>query len=167
MKNKGCSSCRQYKKQIKELQEHYARRIETLEEELAFIRFELEQLRQNKFKPKNKTKPPNDIEPPASRNKKGGLFGHAGWFRKKPKKVDRIEEVTLDKCPECGGRDLKECGDIEEHVQEDIIIPVGEAVLFKRHHYYCYGCKKVVAGKGKEELPKSYIGPKAKALAVY
>lgn len=167
MKNKGCPSCRQYRRQIKELQDQYVKRIETLEEELAFIKFELEQLRQKKFKPKNKQKPPKDSEPPTAKKKKGGLFGHQGWFRKKPKKIDRIEEVTLDKCPECGSRHLRECGDIEEHVQEDIILPLVEAVLFKRHNYYCYGCKKVVAGKGEEELPKGYIGPKAKALAVY
>ncbi|MBU2437487.1 MAG: IS66 family transposase [Candidatus Omnitrophica bacterium] len=158
MKKKNCKSCQEYKK-----------RIETLEEELAFIKFELEQLRGKRFKPKKKQDPPKAVAvlPQANRKKKGGLFGHSGWFRKKPKKIDRIEEVTLDKCPECGGRHLMECDDTEEHVQEDIILPVVEAVLFKRHHYYCYSCKQVVAGKGNEELPKSYIGPKAKALAVY
>jgi len=88
-------------------------------------------------------------------------------FRSKPKTIDRIEEVRLDKCPACGSHDLSECAHTEEHIQEDIILPTTEVILYKHHHYYCKSCKKVVSPKGKDELPKSYVGPKAKSLVAF
>ena len=71
-------------------------------------------------------------------------------------------------CPQCGGSDLTECKSMDEHIQEDIVLPRVEAVLYRHHEYYCKDCKqKVVAPLGKDELPNSYIGPKAKALAAF
>lgn len=143
------------------------KRIEDLEEKLAVLQFEFDSLKSKMYKP-NKKKPPDDTPPmPSTPKKRGGLFGHAGWFRKKPKTITRIEEVRLDKCPSCGSSSLSECAHIEEHIQEDIILPTTETVLYKHHHYYCKGCKMVVVGTGSGELPKSYIGPKAKTLAAF
>ena len=139
---------------------------EKLKEENAYLKFRLEDMQSKRYK--SKKKPPDDTPPePSITKKQGGLFGHIGWFRRKPKTIDRIEEVKLDKCPFCGSSSLSECAHIEEHIQEDIILPATENVLYKRHHYYCRGCKKVIAGTGKDELPKSYIGPKAKSLAAF
>jgi len=138
-----------------------------LKEELAYVRFELEELRSKRYK--SGKKPPSidsDSQAPAPK-KKGGLFGHAGWFRKKPKKIDRTEEVKLSSCPKCGSSDITECGKISEHIQEDITLPRVETVLYKHHHYYCKHCRKVISSKGKDELANSYIGPKAKAFAVF
>jgi len=145
------------------------KRIEDLEEKLAVLQFEFDSLKSKMYKP-NKKKPPDGTPPaPPVPKKKGGLFGHIGWFRKKPTpcRIDRIEEVRLDKCPSCGSSYITECAHIEEHIQEDIILPRTETVLYKHHHYYCKSCKKVVASKGEDELPKSYIGPKAKSLAAF
>lgn len=139
---------------------------EHLKEENAYLRFELEELRTKRYKPKKKN-PPQDKQPLSSHRKKGGLFGHIGWFRKKPKRIDRVEDVTLSRCPECGSQDITECGTVEEHIQEDIILPRVEATLFRKHKYYCKCCKKTITAKGKVELPKIYIGPKAKALAAF
>lgn len=139
-----------------------------LKEENAYLRFELEELRSKRYKT---GKPPpaekSGSQFSSSPKKKGGLFGHIGWFRKKPKKIDRVEEVKLSSCPECGSKDIAECGKIDEHIQEDIILPKVEAVLYRRHHYYCKHCRKIVSSKGKDEIANSYIGPKAKALAVF
>jgi transposase len=153
----GCKDCAKSEK-----------RIEDLEEKLAVLQFEFDSLKSKMYKP-NKKKPPDDTHPapPAPSKKRGGLFGHVGWFRKKPRTINRIEEVRLDKCPSCGSSSLSECEHIEEHIQEDIILPTTETVLYKHHHYYCKGCKRVVAGTGSGELPKSYIGPKAKTLAAF
>lgn len=150
-----CKKCRQYK-----------RHIEELEAELALIKFELDNLRAKRYKSKHKN-PPKDVLPKVAPKKKGGLFGHIGWFRRKPKRPDKVEEVRLDKCPECGSFDISECEDIEKHTQEDIILPKVEVTVFFKHKYYCKNCRTVVIGRGKTELPKSYIGPKAKALAVF
>src|SRR3990167_5426006 len=117
---------------------------------------------------KSNKKPPVDgpaVEPAPPR-KRGGLFGHIGWFRKKPDKIDRVEEVRISCCPDCGSNNLTECRKIDEHIQEDIILPKVEAVLYRRHHY-CPDCRKVVSAKGKDELENSYIGPKAKAFAAF
>jgi len=145
------------------------KRIEDLEEKLAVLQFEFDSLKFKMYKP-GKKKPPDDTPPtPPVPKKRGGLFGHAGWFRSKPSpgRIDRIEEVRLERCPSCGSSHITECAHIEEHIQEDIILPEVEAVLYKHHHYYCKSCKKVVTPRGKDELPKSYVGPKAKSLAAF
>jgi len=138
-----------------------------LKEELAYVRFELEEFRSNRYKSKHK--PPFDDSgktPPAPK-KRGGLFGHIGWFREKPKKIDRVEEVRLSSCPECGSSDITACDKIDEHIQEDIVLPSVETTLYRHHHYYCSSCHKVISAKGKDELANSYIGPKAKAFAAF
>lgn len=154
----------QYKRIIQDLQEANKK----LQEENAYLKFELEQLKGKVYKKRGgKDNPP----PPAGAppKKRGGLFGHTGWFRKKPEKIDRIEEVRLQSCPDCGSESITECNNkkIDEHIQEDIILPRVEAVLYRHHEYYCPHCKKVVSGVGKNELLNSYIGPKAKALAAF
>jgi transposase len=138
-----------------------------LKEEIAYLKFELEELRSKRYK--SSKKPPLEKSDGSScvPKKKGGLFGHIGWFRKKPKKIDHIEEVRLTRCPECGSEEISECNKISEHIQEDITLPKVEAVLYRRHHYYCKRCRKVVSAKGKDELSNSYIGPKAKAFAAF
>ena len=152
-----CKSCLQYEKDI-----------EKLKEELAYIKFEIEELRSKRYKSGRK-KPPDDNPPAqhASPRKKGGLFGHIGWFRKKPRRIDKTEELKLDKCPECGSGDLAECKKTEEHIQEDIVLPRVEATRYLRHHYYCKGCKKIVSSKGLNELIRGRIGPTAKSFAVF
>lgn len=140
---------------------------ERLRQDNAYLKFELEQMRLKRYK--SNKKPPIDgpAAEPAPPKKRGGLFGHIGWFRKKPDKIDRVEEVRISCCPDCGSNNLTECCKIDEHIQEDIILPKVEAVLYRRHHYYCPDCRKVVSAKGKDELENSYIGPKAKAFAAF
>lgn len=143
----------------------YTKKIIELKEELAYLRFELEELRLKRYK--TGKKPPKDEPEAPAPKKRGGLFGHIGWFRKKPKKIDKTEEVRLSSCPECGSKDITEYGKIDEHIQEDIILPRVETTLYRHHHYYCKRCQKVVSSKGRDELKNSYIGPKAKAFAAF
>jgi len=155
------------KKRCPDCEEH-RKRIEDLEEQLAYVKFELEGLRSKRYKSGRK-KPPED-SPPApthSPKKRGGLFGHIGWFRKKPTRIDTTRELRLSACPECGSDDMSECKKVEEHIQEDIILPQVEAILYRRHHYYCKKCKRVVSSKGSGELTRSRIGPTAKSFAVF
>ncbi|PIQ88500.1 MAG: hypothetical protein COV72_08005, partial [Candidatus Omnitrophica bacterium CG11_big_fil_rev_8_21_14_0_20_42_13] len=141
---------------------------ETLREENTYLKFELEELKSKRYKPNKKDPLDDTIASPSSHPKKrGGLFGHIGWFRKKPRKIDRIEEVKLDKYPECGSKDLTECKKIHEHIQEDIILVKVETILYRKHSYYCKKCKRVILPKGKDEIPGSHIGPRAKAFAAF
>ena len=145
---------------------------ERLKEENAYLKFKLEEFNAKRYK-NDKTPPPDapglNAGPPPAPKKRGAKFGHKGWFRKKPAKVDRVENVHLESCPHCGSIDITACKNktIDEHIQEDIVLPVVEAVMFRHHEYYCKKCKKVVSGLGKGELANSYIGPKAKALAAF
>jgi hypothetical protein len=140
---------------------------EKLKEENAYLKFKLEESQSKRYK--SKKRPPDDI-PPAPKTppkKRGGLFGHVGWFRKKPKIPDRVEELRLNKCPCCGSSDLSECENTSEHVVEDLIPPKVEVALYRKHRYYCKNCKKVVLPKGQGELSGSRIGPRARAFAAF
>ena len=142
-----------------------------LKEENAYLKFRLEEFNAKRYK-SNKT-PPADSgvtqAAPLVPKKRGGKFGHLGWFRKKPEKIDRIEEVRLECCPVCRSKEITACRNknIDEHIQEDIILPRVESVVYRHHEYYCKGCKKVVSSLGQDEMANSYIGPKAKALAAF
>jgi transposase len=142
---------------------------EKLKEENAYLKFKLEDMQSKRYKSK-KIKPPDDTQaPPApsSPKKRGGLFGHMGWFRKRPKRIDRTVDVKLSCCPECGSKDLTECENISEHVVEDIVLPRVDATLYRKHRYYCKKCKQVVSPKGAGEITGSRIGPRAKAFAAF
>lgn len=62
--------------------------------------------------------------------KRGAPVGHPGWFRKKPIRIDKVEEIRIGKCPYCGNTHLTECGKVEEHVQEDIVCPQVKTTKF-------------------------------------
>jgi hypothetical protein len=154
-------------KENKELKE----RIQKLEEENAYLKYTLEEFREKVFKGKRKKKDKDDDHTPgeeAQPKKPGAPTGHPGWFRKKPGYIDHIEEVRLEKCPKCGSRDLKDTGKVQDHIQEDIILVTQTvATCFAKRQYDCGECGSQVEGRGKEELPNSYIGPRAKSLAVF
>jgi len=150
------------KKRFGELQEENLK----LKEENAYLKFELKELKDRVYGRRRRKDPPSESpkEPP---KKRGALFGHLGWFRKKPGTVDKIVEVRLDQCPVCGGKDLKECGGVKDHLQEDIVLVAPKVTLYQKHRYYCRTCSKIVIGHGENEQARSRIGPQAKTLAAY
>jgi transposase len=97
--------------------------------------------------------------------KPGAKPEHPGWFRSKPARINRTEEVSLDACPNCGSKDLSQCAEIEEHTQEDIVLPTPQVTLYRKHVYWCKNCGKKVRGRGKDELPGNPIGPVTKSVA--
>ena len=141
---------------------------ERLKEENAYLKFELEELKSKRYK-SNRKKPPDDTPAPpiTPAKKRGGLFGHIGWFRKRPERIDRVEDIKLIQCPECGSKDITECAKTHEHIQEDIVLPKVEVTLYRKHRYYCKNCKEIISPKGADEIPGSRIGPRAKAFAAF
>jgi transposase len=99
-------------KENKDLKE----RIKRLEEEVAYLKYNLEEFREKTFGKNRKKKKDDDnkSDPEASPKKLGAPIGHKGWFRKKPGHIDHIEEVRLKKCPKCGSRDLKDTGKVQD-----------------------------------------------------
>ena len=71
---------------------------ERLKEENAYLKFELEELKAKRFKSNKNTPPEPPADAPVIPKKKGGKFGHIGWFRKKPDKIDRVEDIRMDCC---------------------------------------------------------------------
>ncbi len=154
----NCRDCKEYENQIKDLKDR-----------IDLLTFQLRDLQTHIFKKSKKKSKPSDDDQSKSKlkKKKGGLFGHTGWFRKKPKTIDRIEEVSLTACPHCGCGEIGKCLGYDEHIQEDIVLPKVEVTLYRKHKHYCPNCKKVITGTGKNELSKSAIGPLAKAFGIF
>ncbi len=140
----------------------------TLKQENAYLKFELQQLKDKIYKKKGKPDNTAPIAEGCPANKRGALFGHLGWFRKKPDHINEIIKVELTRCPICGSSDITECAaEPKTHIQQDIVFPSLKVTCYKKHLYYCKSCKKTVYGQGKDELPGSYIGPTAKAVAAW
>ena len=146
--------------------------IEHLKLDIKELMIQLKEIKDMVFKKSKKRKwlSWKDEEKQTDKKKKkpGRKGGHKGKTRKKADKVDIHQDVMLKECPKCKGKDISLCKRYEDHYQEDIVIKTETIVTRYRHHYYwCKGCGKTVHGWGIGELPGSYIGPTAKALAGY
>ena len=150
---------------LKEKLELKSKRIGELETENRLLKAELAEVKTKLFGRKEKKKKEQDSS--KKPRKKGAPKGHPGWFRVTPKKIDRTVEIYPDRCPACGSKSITEYDRTEEHIQEDIIVPKTEVTKYIRHYGYCKACQKVFYPKGDDELLCSYIGPTAKAFAVY
>jgi len=133
------------------------RRLECIVREYQEMLFKKKALRYNKKDDRH-----DDSHTP---KKPGAPLGHEGTTRKTPDRIDEHKDVRIDRCPECSSQDITPCQKYSDHYQEDIIIPQTKVTRFRHHYYWCPSCKKAVHGTGLDEIPGSYIGPNAKALA--
>jgi len=147
--------------------ESLAKDMTVLREEIRRLQFIVKEYQQMLFKKKALFQRKNKDDDDHTPKKKGAPVGHEGTTREVPKRVDEHKDVCLEKCPECSSDKLTPCGRYYDHYQEDIIIPPTFVKRFRHHYYYCPNCKKAVHGTGEGELPGSYIGPNAKALAAF
>ncbi len=139
-----------------------------LHEEVRRLQFIIKEYQQMLFKSKAlKSKRDDHDDDESTPKKKGAPIGHEGATREIPKRVDEHKDVHIDKCPECSSGDITPCEKYYDHYQEDIITPKTWITRFRHHYYWCPHCKKAVHGAGIGELPGSYIGPDAKALAAF
>jgi hypothetical protein len=153
-------------RRLKRQNRRQRKRIEELKEANKRLRLEVAEYRAKFYKAKAASA---QAETTARRlpKKRGAPKGHPGWSRPVPRHADKHVEVTLDQCPECGGRHLERCKRHEDHYQEDIVLPQVVVTRFRKRFYYCRDCGEVVYGVGEGELPGSYIGPVAKSLASF
>ncbi len=153
---------------------HLRDKIASLEKEMGILREEMRRLQfiakeyqEMLFKKKGlKYKRDKDDDDDLPK-KKGAPADHPGATREIPKRVDGHKDVRLDICPECSSADITPCEKYYDHYQEDIIIPQTRVTRYRHHYYWCKCCKRAVHGIGEDELPGSYIGPNAKALAAF
>lgn len=133
------------------------------------LKAQLHALHRRQFKAR-KTPAASTSGPPQTPGKKRGApVGHPPWQRPKPKHIDKVVSVPAPKrCPKCQGADLRPVSQRQEHVQEDIVLePRTVAVKDVHQQGYCPRCEQNVVQPGPGELLGSYIGPAAKATAIY
>jgi transposase len=140
------------------------RQLRKLIKEKESLQFQLNELKERYFGRKKKKDQPSDKN--QTPKKKGPLFGHPPWFRKKPDHIDEVEVVTPKQCHKCKSDQLEATKiDDEEHIQEDIVLPKRWVKKFVKKVLKCQHCASLVRGQGTDEIPGAYIGPKAKAWA--
>jgi transposase len=148
------------------------KRIRELEREVAELRAKYQALHQKQFKPNRKKNPPCEekvAERLPGKKKRGAPVGHPGWFRVKPKEVDRNVDVAApQQCPHCGSKDLTTIDESIEHLQEDIVVVPRPAVTRYVHgQAFCTHCRRTVVQAAADEILHAPIGPVAKAIAMY
>jgi len=149
------------------------KRIRTLERELVEIKAKYQALHQRQFKPnKKKNAASDEVHPPdnlVEPKKRGAPLGHPGWFRTKPKKIDRNVQVAApQRCPHCDSDDLNLINEPIEHIQEDIVlIPRPMATRYVHEQAFCERCQRPVVLAADDEILNAPIGPVAKALSMY
>ena len=141
-------------------------RCDVLERENKELKLQLKELRDKYFGRKKKQKK-EECEAKKNPKKKGAPYGHPGWSRPKPDHIDEVEVIIPCRCGVCGSAELEETTIAdEEHIQEDICLPKRMVKKFVRKVMRCKKCHSLVrGGRGKDEMPNSYIGPVAKAWA--
>jgi len=132
-----------------------------LKEEKESLKQELNQTFRKKFKPKKK-------EEEKPKKKRGSPFGHRGTSRKRPKRIDEYVDIYPLQCDRCGTKDITIYEEsFEEHIVEDVQVKVINT-CYRSHYGYCKRCRKVVYSKEKVGIiPKSRIGPNARAISSY
>ncbi len=133
--------------------------------EIYFLKQELAELRAKMYGRKYKKTKDEVKEDLSEPKKRGAPKGHPGWHRKKPEQIDEVIEVKSSCCPHCGNKHITPCREVEEHIQEDIVLPMVKATLYRKQTYYCNNCQANFSGRGEDELLSSYIGPTAKTLS--
>jgi hypothetical protein len=145
-------------------------KLAAVEKECNQLKAQLQALHQSQFKARKEPTPPVDAsESRPAPKKRGAPKGHPAWQRRKPTHVDLVIPVGLPgSCPLCQGTQLTPTGQVHEHLQEDILMePRVVVTSFVHQQAHCATCDCIVHACGPGEMPGSYIGPAAKAAAVY
>jgi hypothetical protein len=164
----------QYEYQIQELHQQLdqeCRENQALRLENQQLKAQLEALHRRQFKGRRipQADPPAAGDPPGQKKKRGAPVGHPPWQRPKPQHIDQTVSVLAPQiCPHCHATDLQAVKEPHEHVQEDIVLqPRTVATRYVHQQSYCPHCDCNVVQPGPGELPGCYIGPAAKATALY
>jgi transposase len=136
-------------------------KIKLLEEEKESIQQELNHMIRKPFKPNLKKD-----EAEKTSQKRGAPVGHPGVTRKRPVKIDEYLDVYPTKCDKCGSEKITVYPSYGKHIVEDIEMKL-KTTCFRKHLGYCRKCKKVIYPESDKVIPKSYIGPVARATGGY
>lgn len=163
----------QYEPIIEQLDQALAaadQREQQKDERIRQLEAQLAALHRRQFKGRKKPRPeppPDGAEP--KQKKRGAPRGHKPWRRPRPQRIDRRVEVLAPRCcPHCQCPGLKPWPERHQHLQEDIVLePRTQVSCYEHQQAYCPRCDRPVWQSGPGELPGAYIGPAAKATALY
>lgn len=147
--------------------------IKTLQEKMARLEERLNLDSKTSSKPpssdllkKSEKKAQSQTEETKTKRKPGGQAGHPGKTRKGFGRVDRIEFLHPESCPNCGV--THSAGDtVKVEVQQvaQLVANPIEIVEYHRHHYQCLHCGTSCAANWPEEItPKQDLGVRLQAL---
>lgn len=139
------------------------------EREIQQLKAQLQALHRRQFKGRHRPVPPPPETPAAPPKKRGAPWGHPPWRRSQPRQIDRVVPVPAPlRCPHCQCAPLRPGPEVREHLQEDIVLePRVVTSCFVHQPAYCPQCQREILRPGPGELLGSYIGPAAKATAIY
>lgn len=139
------------------------------EREIQQLKAQLQALHRRQFKGRHRSATPPPDMPAAPKKKRGAPWGHPPWRRPKPRQIDHVIPVPAPtNCPHCQCAQLRPVPEVREHLQEDIVLePRVVTTCFVHQQAHCPQCQREVLLPGPGELLGSYIGPAAKATAIY
>jgi transposase len=157
--------------------ERLRRKVERLEEEIAKLRDENRQLKRRLASIAANERLGVQLPPAVQRllfraprvskqDRPGAPKGHAGVTRGLPDHIDREEEATAVRCPNCDGA-LGAPTDSYERIVEDIVPAKVEVVLHQVFRYRCPTCRRKVSAPVAGALPRGRIGVNAAALVAF
>lgn len=148
--------------------------IKTLQEKIARLEESLNLDSKTSSKPPStdllkkseQKKPQPDVEGTTTNRKPGGQAGHEGKTRKGFGRVDRIEILRLEECPQCGFLHTASSPENIEikQVAQFVANPI-EIVEYHRVHSQCRHCGMVGAANWSQEIiPGQDLGVRLQAL---
>ena len=103
---------------------------------------------------------------PAEKKKPGQKKGHRGFFRRSPDHVDRVEKVSIHRCPVCSSK-LSRVQEIRERIIEDIPIPKTIVTKYRIERRYCKQCRIMVEPQIGDALPNARLSLRAMLAVAY
>ncbi|MBU4009487.1 MAG: IS66 family transposase [Proteobacteria bacterium] len=110
-----------------------------------------------------------NIKPDLKKESKplGAPKGHKGYSRHIPKRIDRIKQRNIFRCPHCNGK-LSDTQEIRQRFITDVALT--SKVINTRydiHRKYCARCKKILEPDIQEALPNARFGLNIMLLVMY
>lgn len=129
-------------------------KIKELEKRVKYLEAELRKYK-NENTPSGMTPTHLKEETDVKHKKSGQKEGHKGISRETPEKIDRTEELTLEKSPCCNAKVKKINAKPKRRIVIVINKPEIENVEYLKHRYICRKCRKEVQPEVPNALPNS------------
>lgn len=145
-----CPKVAVLEKQLAQLTEKYRKQQKEIEE----LRAELRKF--NNENTPSSAIPYYEKENTNQRHKQSGQKeGHKGMSRKKPEKIDRIEELTLEISPCCNKPVREMRAKPKERIVTRLLLPQLENVKYLKDRCICTGCGKEVQPEVPNTIPNA------------